>query len=179
MLVRWLARFLQILPRSWALALARLLGLVWYYLIPIRRQVMLMNLRLAFPKRPLPELRRICRNTMVNFVKTFVEFGRLRDVDEEFIRNRVRLHGREELERAFARGRGVVVVSGHFGNWEIMGAVTTRLGYPVTYIVKRVKDQRVDDLINGWRREQGIGIIYSREAAQAIRHPENCRTLSR
>jgi KDO2-lipid IV(A) lauroyltransferase len=179
MIVRLLAWFFQVLPRSWALALARALGLFWYYVIPVRRRVMLLNLRLAFPRKPLAELHRICRRTMVNFVKTFVEFGRLHDVDDDFLRKHIRLHGRKDLEKAFSLGRGVVVASGHFGNWEVMGAVTTRLGFPITYIVKKVKDPRVDDLINGWRREQGIEIIYSREAAQSIpRHLERGRLVA-
>ena len=49
-----------------------------------------------------------------------------------------------------------------------MGAVASQLGYPVTYIVKRVKDQLLDDLINGWRRQVGVDVIYARESGREI-----------
>ncbi len=168
LLFKGLAWLLQRLPETVANAMAVLLGNLWYFVIPVRRQVMMMNLRIAFPDRDYRTLQRICRRTLISFMRNLVEFTRITKIDQAFVDNRVTTDGMEILEQAYARGRGIVVASGHLGNWEVMGAAAARLGYPITYIVKRVKDQRLDDLINGWRREVGLDIIYAREAGKEI-----------
>ncbi|MBL7033507.1 MAG: lysophospholipid acyltransferase family protein [Candidatus Delongbacteria bacterium] len=167
-LFKALAWLLQQLPEAIALGFARLLGNIWYYLIPIRRGVVMLNLRIAFPERSYRELQRLCRLTLISFMYNFVEFTRIIRIDRNWIDERITVDGIEILEEVQARGQGGVVVSGHLGNWEIMGAAASQLGYPVTYIVKRVKDQLLDDLINGWRSQVGVDIIYAREAKQAV-----------
>jgi len=167
-LFKWIAWLLQHLPEFVALWLARLLGNIWYFVIPIRRKVVMLNLRIAFPEKRYRELQRLCRKTLISFMYNFVEFTRIIHIDREFIEKRITIDGMENMERAHARGKGIVVASGHLGNWEVMGAAASRLGYPITYIVKRVKDKLLDDLINGWRRQVGVDIIYARESGREI-----------
>ena len=167
-LFKGIAWLLQHLPEFIALWLASLLGNIWYYIVPIRRKVVMLNLRIAFPQKSYRELQRLCRKTLISFMYNFVEFTRIIHIDQEFIEQRVTVDGMKVLEEVQARGKGIVVVSGHLGNWEVMGAAASRLGYPITYIVKRVKDQLLDDLINGWRRKVGVDIIYARESGKKI-----------
>jgi Kdo2-lipid IVA lauroyltransferase/acyltransferase len=167
-LFKGIAWLLQHLPEFIAFWLARLLGNIWYFIIPIRRKVVMLNLRIAFPDKSYRELQRLCRKTLISFMYNFVEFTRIIHIDQKFIDERVTIDGMKAMEDAHALGKGIVVTSGHLGNWEVMGAAASRLGYPITYIVKRVKDQLLDDLINGWRREVGVDIIYARESGRKI-----------
>ncbi len=73
---------------------------------------------------------------------------------------RIVLEGREHLDDALRRG-GVVALSAHLGNWEIMGAALAAAGYPVHVLAREVFDRRSDRLLNGWRRRAGI-VVHRR-----------------
>lgn len=79
----------------------------------------------------------------------------------------------ELLKRVMKLGRGAVLMSGHFGNWELLAALVRNLGYPVDLLVKRQSNRRVDELLNGFRKSQGLGIIHtdtgSRDLLRAVR----------
>jgi len=168
MLIRIIAWFLDIMPEPLVRAKALVWSWIWFYIVPVRRKVMNLNLTLAFPELSVGERRKLIRKTMHSFMPSLVEFGRLRHVTEKFMRKRVTIEGEPVLRSLLARNRGVVVISGHFGNWEVMGAVCRQMDLPISYIVKRVKDQNVDDLINGWRKDIGVEIIYARESNTKI-----------
>jgi len=63
------------------------------------------------------------------------------------------------MDAALAEGRGVIVVTGHFGSWELLGASTAAQGIPVDFIVGEQTNSLVDGFINGLRESAGIGII--------------------
>jgi KDO2-lipid IV(A) lauroyltransferase len=68
----------------------------------------------------------------------------------------VEFEGLEHLQEAVARGRGVVALSAHLGNWEILGAALAARGYEVHAVTRRVFDSRSNRLLEAWRRRHGI-----------------------
>jgi len=72
------------------------------------------------------------------------------------------------MDQARAAGAGVVVVSGHFGNWELMGASIAILGYPASYVVTRQENELVERQMDNLRRSAGIEIIKRRDAAKGV-----------
>ena len=72
------------------------------------------------------------------------------------------------LEWARKEGRGALLVSGHFGNWELLGAWIRALGYPVDFVVKPVRNPLVDRLYNDCRARMDVGIIYTQVATKGI-----------
>ena len=67
--------------------------------------------------------------------------------------------GREELAEAFAEGRGVVMVTGHFSNWELAGAVMTAHGYPVDGVMQKLKNPWLNRYITTSRERLGIRLV--------------------
>ena len=71
----------------------------------------------------------------------------------------VAIEGAEHIEAVARLGRGGMLVSGHFGNWELLGARVAAEGRPVNFIIKTQHNERVDRLQNEIRRGVGIGTI--------------------
>ena len=69
------------------------------------------------------------------------------------------LEGRESLAEAFAAGSGIVMVSGHFGNWEFAGSALAALGYPTDAVMQTLKNRRLNRYIVGGRRRLGMELI--------------------
>jgi len=124
-----------------------------------RREVVLENLRVTFPEKSESERLVIAANTYRNLAMSLVEYARLPVTSMEEMTETIEIEGREVLDRALAGAKGAVLVTGHFGSWELMGAYLTGLGYPVSFLVGEQKNKAVDDLMNQLRRTKGIGII--------------------
>lgn len=165
------------LPRRWLLAVGRAAGALVWRTGAYRRDVVLANLRHAFGgERDEAGLRDLAAAFYRNLGMTLMEFlalPRLRPADVVAL---VAVEGGEHLEEVRRRGRGGLLVSGHFGNWELLGARVAAEGQPVNFIVKTQHNARVDRLQNGIRRRIGIGTIRAgasvREMILALRRQE-------
>ena len=78
---------------------------------------------------------------------------------EEVRRRMVEFEGRDVLREAYEEGRGVVVVSGHFGNWELAGSALAAFGYPVDAVMQGLKNQRLTRFVKEMRNRNGMGLI--------------------
>jgi KDO2-lipid IV(A) lauroyltransferase len=101
----------------------------------------------------------IGRRCYENLGRGLVEYLRFPLLTREFVQEAVGAVGRENLDRALARGKGVLAITGHFGDWELMGAAFSLMGYPIHFLVGEQHNQRVDDTMNAYRQMAGIGII--------------------
>jgi KDO2-lipid IV(A) lauroyltransferase len=70
----------------------------------------------------------------------------------------VRFEGLTHLDAALRSGRGVVALSAHLGNWEVLGAALAASGYPVSVVAREVFDPRTDRVLNGWRERAGVRV---------------------
>jgi len=154
-----LVRLSQVLPHETALRFGDSLGGFTFSVARLRRRVVLENLKNAFPDKDGSELLRIARDTYRNLAMSLVEYARLPVTSEEELRERITFKGLESLDEALRCSKGAVLVTGHFGSWELMGASLRALGYPVNFLVGEQKNKSVDDLMNQLRRSKGIGII--------------------
>jgi len=93
----------------------------------------------------------------------------------------VRFEGLEHLEAAVAKGRGVVLLSAHLGNWEVLAAALVSHGLPLSVVAQELFDRRSDRLLNAWRRACGVEVIRRREgifrATRALREGRILGTL--
>src|SRR5438874_95779 len=119
----WLTGFVAGLPLSLGYALASLLTEVHFRCFPARRHAALANLAAALPGSPRRERLRIVRRMMRSYNCMLFEFFRLPHLERDELLGAVEVVGREHLEQAVARGRGVIVTSTHLGNWELGGVV--------------------------------------------------------
>jgi KDO2-lipid IV(A) lauroyltransferase len=125
----WLTALMAGMPLRLGYLLARLLTEAHFRLFPARRHAALANLAVALPGSSRRERLRIARRMMTSYNYMLFEFFRLPHLTREELLDAVEVEGRENLERAVARGRGVVICCTHLGNWELAAVVLAHWGY--------------------------------------------------
>lgn len=125
----WLTATMASLPLGVGYALARLLTELHFRLFPSRRHAVLTNLAVMMPRSTRRERIQVARRMMHSYNCMLFEFFRLPHLTRHELLRSVEVEGREHLERAVARGRGVVLASTHIGNWELGAVVLAHWGY--------------------------------------------------
>lgn len=159
--------FAGLLPEPVMVALADLLGWVWFHLLRYRRTVIMENLARAFPEKDEAARRRLGLAACRHLVRTLFEFLRIPRYQKIGLESVVRFEGLEHFERARAKGKGVLCLSGHLGSFELcVGAVAKRAA-PVNLVVKPFAPG-VDRFVNRIRHDSGLGVIYAEGAVRPI-----------
>jgi len=103
------------------------------------------NLAIAFPDAPLPVRRAMASAMCKQLGRNAFELLRLEGATPDAVKSRVsRVEGLENFDRALARGKGIVVVTGHIGCWELLPAYFVAMGYPVTVVGRRMSQARLN-----------------------------------
>lgn len=123
-----------------------------------RRQVW-GNLKAIFPEIPDSRARGIRRQLSRNFAKYLVDFFRFAKIDKEYLQKNVKIEGLGHLDAALKRGKGVVIVSAHIGNWEMGAIVVALLGYPISAVALTHRSKEVNDFFVAQRRMKGVEVI--------------------
>lgn len=107
----------------------------------------------------LPEVDAVktTRRMFVHFAESIWELCRLRQFVPE-----LEAESRRVLDEALAEGNGVVAISGHVGNWEMLGQAIAAAGYPVSTIATPFYDPRVTRWLHKWRTQRGLQIVWRR-----------------
>jgi KDO2-lipid IV(A) lauroyltransferase len=156
-------------PFKLAVKLGGLLGRFAFDVVGIRRKVTIDNLTEAFGDSfSEAERRAIGRRSYINFAKSMVDFASLKRLTGGRLRKLVRFEDVENIDRCLEGGRGVVVVTGHFGSWELLGAAAVAYGYSADFLVGEQSNRLVDELMNDLRRSCGIGVISRGIAARGV-----------
>jgi KDO2-lipid IV(A) lauroyltransferase len=171
LLIRLLVVVAGVLPRRVGHALFGWLGGLAYRVLRQSRKVALANLQLVYGGRHTDkQLRDIARRSFMNLGRFAFDAITMCKYPLRGLDAMVEITGRHHLDRALARGEGAIALSGHIGNWELMGAYLARKGYPVNVLATRLRDQRLDDLLVGLRRQAGLKVLErSRNTLGAFR----------
>ncbi|MFC1480980.1 lysophospholipid acyltransferase family protein [Candidatus Neomarinimicrobiota bacterium] len=129
-LLRMFAGLIRLLPRSVSLLFGVMLADLLYYVVKLRKQVGLDNLKLAFPDKSDRDHRQILHAAYRHFGKALFDFIRMPHVMVEHLPDLFILND-EPLKSLQEQGQGAVLVSGHFGNWEYMNRALGLKGYQV------------------------------------------------
>ena len=127
----WLTALMASLPLRVGYALADFATELHFRLFPARRHAVLANLAVVLPRASRRDRVRIVRRIMRSYNRMMFEFFRLPHLGRDELLRAVAVDGREHLERAVARGRGVVITCCHIGNWELAAVVLAQWGYVV------------------------------------------------
>jgi KDO2-lipid IV(A) lauroyltransferase len=152
-------------PRALRGVFAWGVALLWYYLIPIRRRLVLDNLRVAFPERDAAWRGRIARRCLVHFMRMMIfEALDLMRPGSRDARDLVAAVEGEEHARAVGLGeRGSLVVSAHFGNWEVcISHFAQERGVRVAAVAKPMHNALVEAAVDRGRRAAGWETISTR-----------------
>jgi Kdo2-lipid IVA lauroyltransferase/acyltransferase len=154
-LLRVVVGMLGVLPERTALGFgARLGDLV--RMIGIRRDVTADQLARAFPELDDTTREQILRSCYRELGRVAVEYPRIPDLVRR--PDLARITGEEHLRSVAALERGVILLTGHYGNFELLGAWLSRVR-PVDFVVKPMSNPAVEDWITALRRRAGIGQI--------------------
>ena len=154
--VRGLMSLAFILPRSLALRLFGGLGALASLFLRKDRIRAEVNLSLAFPQYSRQEIRDLARRVYAELGRNCADVFRFPRLRWYELSRFVKVEGLSYFEEAVSRGRGVVVVTGHIGCWELLAAYFSMIGYPLAVIVRPLRDQRLEKLIESLRRSKGM-----------------------
>jgi KDO2-lipid IV(A) lauroyltransferase len=136
-------------------------GRVWlllFKLVPRLKSTIESNLKIAFPGRDRAWCRGLISRHAREMGRLTADIIRLPSIDEQWIRRNVEFWG-EDSYRAAHRERGVLVVTGHLGSFELLGHVVGMLGVPVAAIARRFKSERLNTWWETMRCAGGNSII--------------------
>ena len=107
------------------------------------------------------EARKIAVQSVVKFGRMVIEVLRFPLLTSETIQNVVKTDGLEYLEEAYAKGKGALMCTGHFGNWELLGADVALHGFPMLSIARKQNNSAMDRFINEYRELVGQKVAYN------------------
>lgn len=134
----------------------------------IRRETVDRNLRIAFPEKDNAWIEKTRVAAYEHLGREAAAILRLSKLDATAIRARTITYGLDEVEAALSLGRGIILVTGHYGNWEMAAAAVASRGLPIGAIVRRQGNRLVDERLQQLRRSLGVETIYQGNAPGRI-----------
>jgi KDO2-lipid IV(A) lauroyltransferase len=144
------------------------LGRLVYRLEGRRRKLTLSNLAMAFPNKTEEERRVIAQAVFEHFGRLLCDFVRTDQRPDEELRSSITLDGFDSVKDMFPLGVGLLILTGHFGNWERIAHYMTIEGYPMSVVVRDANDSELNDIVFSLRRAAGLEIIPRGNAARQV-----------
>ncbi|HOT75662.1 MAG TPA: lysophospholipid acyltransferase family protein [Candidatus Wallbacteria bacterium] len=163
-----LIKFLNILSEKNAFKAAELMGLMFYYFGSKTRAATIGSIKTAFAGISDEKARGIARSAFVNQSKNLVELMRYPSLKKRDISRKIKFEGLENLTSALARGKGVILLVAHIGNWELLGAVWGLLGHRVYSFFLDARIDAIGKLLNDLRESRGIKLIPRAELKKSV-----------
>jgi len=138
-------RLALMLPIGVCYAAAVFMADVYYFFAHRDRKELDYNLRGVFENENKKVIRKYIRGIFRNFAKYLADFFRSAKLDQDYILRYVAIEGKENLDKALAKGKGVILAGAHMGNWELGGSIIASFGYPLYVIALEHKDSRIND----------------------------------
>jgi len=145
------------------------IGALGYRPLGIRRHVVERQIAAAFPGLDETDVRRIARAAYENLGRTSIEAAMLarlgRDAVLELFEG---AEGWESVEAALSRGRGLIFVTGHLGNWELGGAYVAARGLPIDAVARHMANPLFDRYLTATRQRIGMSVVHDEEAVRRV-----------
>jgi KDO2-lipid IV(A) lauroyltransferase len=159
---------LELAPRTDAMRLAALYTRALDKAIPRLRRTGMRNLELAMPEKTAAERARIIDGVFRSIARLLVSFARFPHIDRSNVSGWIRYEGYEHVERARARGRGILFATAHLGNWELSAFAYGLLTAPMHVVVRPLDNGRIDRLVAARRALSGNRVIEKKDFARAM-----------
>ncbi|PYR33532.1 MAG: hypothetical protein DMF93_25125 [Acidobacteria bacterium] len=157
--VRALIVAVRVMPVRLVRACGTALGLAFYTLDGAHRRIAHRNLAAAFPARPARERRAIARAAFGHFGRLLFELLRFATLTPERMLASVEVDGVERSRLAYAQGKGVLFVTGHFGYWEIQAMVHALQVEPVAILARALDNPYLNRLLETIRQRTGNTVV--------------------
>lgn len=156
------------LPMRTALALGSGMAGCAYYFSGRLRRTGLRNLELAFPESSPAERRRLLRGSFQSLGRLLGIFSQFATAEPRDLQSIVECQGLEHLQTARASGHGTILFTGHVGAWELSSFALSLVGYPLSFLVRRIDNPKIEALVDERRVRLGNRTIDKRSAAREM-----------
>ncbi len=151
-------------PLGLARFYARLLDLA----VPRLRRTARRNLELAYPQKTAGEREAIADEVFLSIARLLYAFARFPHIDRQNISNWIRYEGLEHYLAAKQAGRGILIATAHFGNWELSAFAHALMTEPMHVMIRPLDNPAIDRLVEHRRALSGNQLIAKRDAARAV-----------
>ncbi|AGB42289.1 Lauroyl/myristoyl acyltransferase [Halobacteroides halobius DSM 5150] len=162
---KWLAK---VLPIQVSYYLASGLGNLLFYLVKDRRELGIKNIKLALDYSQ-EEAYKLTKDVFKELAFKFIEIFRLEKWNKEDFNHRITVEGLDNLEKAYEQGQGIVLFTGHLGNWELLGIYLSWLGYPVNAIAKEQRSDLITEELWQLREIHGAKIFNRKQVKSSFK----------
>ena len=167
-IVRALVAVMRFTPDWLVRACGTAIGLTFYTVDGAHRRIAERNLSTAFPVRSPAERRAIARAAFAHFGRLLMELLKFSTLSREQMLGRVEFDGDERARAAYAQGRGVLFVTGHFGFWELQALVHALRVEPVTVLGRALDNPHLNRLLEQIRERTGNTVIYRKGTIRRV-----------
>jgi KDO2-lipid IV(A) lauroyltransferase len=165
----WVAvHLMRLLPRGLARAVGAGIAAAAFHALGRLRGVGIRNLKLAFPEMPEAEREKILRSEYRNLGTLLAEFCLMPGYTPEGASRFIRYQGLDNYLAARDRGKGVLVLTGHLGAWELSSFYHSLMGMPMGMVIRRLDNPLVDKFVNRIRCLHGNRVIHKDDFARGL-----------
>lgn len=157
--------FSTMLPLRMAYAISTGFSYAKYYLSPRDRKAVTGNLLKILPEQENPRVNKYAVEVFTNFGRYLVEFFRIKYLKKEDIGKSIFIKGIEHVQDGLRRGKGVIILTAHMGNWELGGVCMAMLGFPFVAVALPHRHPKVNAFFNRQRQRIGVEVVPSIGAA--------------
>jgi Kdo2-lipid IVA lauroyltransferase/acyltransferase len=162
-------RLLGLIPRTWACRICNVLGHVAFLADKRHKEIALNNLSQAYGREKYPqEMRLLAKKVFKNLTQIVFEIGwslRLKRKDFDVFFS---IEGLANLRNAYDKGKGVIMLTGHLGNWELFNIIMKMIGFPASFVYRPLDSSSVNAFFEAYRTRLGGNLIPSKWSAASI-----------
>lgn len=148
---------ITLLPLRVLYLISDIIYLIIFYLAGYRKKVVYENLRHAFPEKDEKEIHQIAKKFYLHFSDYLIESAKILHLSTAEINRRFKFKNIDLLNGLFEQNKSVVLVSGHYGNWEWMIDAQSKARHSIFAIYKPLADENFDRLVKNLRLKYGAG----------------------
>lgn len=160
---------IPIFPLGFIRLIAKLIGKMFYYIIPVRKKTAISNLQLAFPGKSKSEINKTVKGCYINVITVIAEFFYMRKLSTSELAKQMKVKNINIFNEKLKQGKGIILISAHYGNWELTAfGVSKLINVPFNVIVKEQTNKRVNEGINKIRTYSGNKMLDMRNSLRGI-----------
>ena len=158
--VRLLIALVRAMPSALVNRSGEIVGAAFFTFDGAHRRIAERNVAAAFPARSESERRQIVRGAFAHFGRLLLALLEFSTLSPAAMLRRVEFEGEDHVRSAYARGNGVLFVTGHFGFWELQAMVHALRLQPMAVVARALDNRRLHDLLERMRTRTGNTVIY-------------------
>ena len=160
-----------VLPLGFSIKVGELLGLLLFYVWGSRRKIAIENLRNSLLSRTIvvsKPVEKIIRDSFKNFGRSLIEIIKIYYGFGKKIIDSVEFEGIENFNQSRSKGKGIILLTGHCGNWELLAIMASVRISPISIVARPINNPYINKVLESARKKYGNAVIYKQGALKSI-----------